>query len=431
MFTRFICLLCALLCAGSALADPVTPDALGLSAAPPRPSMALSLAQTVALAARQAPQVQAGRYQQKAAAADSDRAGRLPDPQLQFGVQNLDTQGSGAFNPNADAMTMRFVGISQDIPSAAVRTAQQAGAQAGQEAAAAATQVNQFEAKRSAAAAWVNVWTAQQVEQVLARLAEQNRIAVRAAQAQLSAATGSVTDVLAARAAGIDLDNQLEAIHGDDQEAQATLARWIGSEAARIPLADPPDFSILPIKVSNLSQSVDLQAPMLGWDARVHAAEASLQRAEAGKQPDWNIGAGYGLRAPGLPALASLQVGVRLPLFAEHRQDQDIDARHADLEAVRAEHEDARRAQIESVARLLARWRSLNAQVTRDEHSLLPVTHDRAVTALAAYRSGGALQPWLDAYRTEIDTRLSYANLLATRALAWVELAYLLPEDAQ
>ena len=60
----------------------------------------LTLDQAVELAAKHAPQVQAGQYKQEAAAADLDRAGRLPDPQLQFGIQNLDAQGSGAFNPN-------------------------------------------------------------------------------------------------------------------------------------------------------------------------------------------------------------------------------------------------------------------------------------------------------------------------------------------
>jgi hypothetical protein len=48
--------------------------------------------------------------------------------------------------------------------------------------------------------------------------------------------------------------------------------------------------------------------------------------------------------------------------------------------------------------------------------------------ALAAYRSGGTLQPWLEARRDEIALRLDYADALAAHARAWAALAYLLPE---
>lgn len=392
-------------------------------------STPLTLEQTVDLAAVHAPQIQAGQYKQASAAADSDRSGRLPDPQLQFGVQNLDAQGPGAFNPNADFMTMRFVGISQDIPSFAALAAQRAKANANQGAAEADTQNAQYQAKHDAAVAWVNLWAAQQADSLLITLKTQNKIAIAIAQAHLAGATGSATDVLATRAASIELDNQLDAMHGDEQQAMASLARWIKLE--RITLASPPDFSQLMVPENRLLGQPDTQAPLLGWSPRIHAAEAELQRAQASKQPDWNVGFSYGVRAPGLPALTSLQVGMRLPIFADHRENKDIDARNADLAALRANHDDALLAQIESIQRTLARWHSLTTQIIRDETNLLPLAHDRAVTALAAYRHGGALQPWLDARSAEINTNLTYVNLLATRALAWVDLAYLIQEPQQ
>ncbi len=390
----------------------------------------LSLERAVELAARRAPQVEAGQYKQAAAAADSDRAGRLPDPQLQFGIQNLDTQGPGAFNPNGDFMTMQFVGVSQDIPSAAARNAERDKARANQALTAADTKTARFLAQRSAATAWVDLWAAQRADSLLAQLSAQNTLAIAAARARLAGATGSATDVLAARAAEVDLDNQIEAIRGAEQEAFAELTRWIGRAAGHAALSAPPDFSTLPVRESRLLQMPDQQAPLLAWNPRIKLAEADLRRAEASRQPDWSVGASYGIRAPGLPPLASIQVGMRVPLFPGHREDKDIDARHADLEAVVADREDARRAQTETVQRSLARWQSLNAQLQRDESLLLPLTADRAETALAAYRGGGSLEPWLEARRAEISANIAYANTLAARARAWAELAYLLPEAA-
>ena len=433
---RFICFSGFLLCSAFALADAASVgDTVnsGSNASiklPAQTGDTLSLERAVELAVERAPQVEAGQYKQVAAAADHDRAGRLPDPQLQFGVQNLDTQGSGAFNPNGDFMTMQFVGVSQDIPSSAARSAERVKARANQAVAVADTQAARFLAQRSAATAWVDLWAAQRANALLEQLSAQTSVAIKVARARLAGAAGSVTDVLAARAVGVELDNQIEAVRGDEQEAHVELVHWIGSAVSDTPLSDPPDFSTLPIRESHLLQTPDQQAPLLAWGPRVKLAEADLRRAEASKQPDWTVGISYGVRQPGLSPLASIQVGMRVPLFPDHREEKDIDARHADLEAVLADREDARRAQLETVKRSLARWQSLNAQLRRDEDILLPLTTDRAKIALAAYRGGASLEPWLEARRAEISTNLAYANILAARARAWAELAYLLPETA-
>ena len=439
MMIRFVFFSGLLLCSVSVLADQASlndtanfvqtnTDRNALISMQTQTGDTLTLERAVELATQRAPQVEAEQYKQAAAAADSDRAGRLPDPQLQFGIQNLDTQGSGAFNPNGDFMTMQFVGVSQDIPSSAARNAERDKARANQALTAANTRTARFLAQRSAATAWVDLWAAQRADVLLAQLSAQNTLAIAIARAHLAGATGSTTDVLAARAAKVELDNQIEAIRGAEQEALAELTRWIGIAAGHAVLSAPPDFSTLPVRETCLLQTPDQQAPLLAWGPRVKLAQADLQRAQATKSPDWSIGASYGIRAPGLPPLASVQVGVRVPLFSGHREDKDIDARHADLEAVLADREDARRAQIETVRRSLARWRSLNAQVQRDKEILLPLANDRASTALAAYRGGSALEPWLDARRAEISANIAYVNTLAARARAWAELAYLIPE---
>jgi hypothetical protein len=49
--------------------------------------------------------------------------------------------------------------------------------------------------------------------------------------------------------------------------------------------------------------------------------------------------------------------------------------------------------------------------------------------ALAGYRAGGDLQPWLDARRDEMQAHLSHAQQLGELGRAWAALAYLLPEE--
>ena len=404
---------------------------LALLAFPVLAAAPLTLQQAAALAVAHAPLVQAGHAREDAARADRNRAGRWPDPRLVFGVQNLPVQGPGAFSTAADSMTMRTVGFSQEIPSAAALAAERAGARAGESAAHAETEQARLNARQAAAAAWVSLWAAEQARDQIEGLERENALAIVAAKARLAGGTGSAADALAARAAQAELANRLDLANAGIASARAVLARWIGNEAASADLAASPDFARLPVSDARLLQAPDQQAPLLDWESREDRAEAALQNARASKHPDWSVDFNYGARAPGLPAMVMLLVGVRLPLFPAHREDQDILARRADLEAVRAERENARRAQVEAVQRLLATWQGYGRQVRRDRETLLSLAADRSAVALAAYRGGASLQPWLEARRDEISTRLDYVGALKAWGDTWAQLAYLLPEDAQ
>ncbi len=390
---------------------------------------ALTLEHAARIAAQRAPLVAAGRAREAAAAADLDRAGRLPDPTLQFGIQNLPVQGAGAYTFSADSTTMRFVGVSQQIPSTSALNAQRSAALAGSLLARADRREAAFGARQAAATAWVELWAAQRADALLADLSTQAVLAVDAAQARLAGARAGAADVLAARAQAAEIDNRRDAIAADANRARAALARWVGTARADAALGAAPDFAQLPAPEATLLDAVDSQAPLLTWEPRVDAARAALSTARATLSPDWSVSASYGVRAPGLPSMASVQVGVRLPLFARHREDADVDARAAELQALQQQRDDARRAQRARVAQAIADWSGWNAQVRRDQNTLLALAHDRTRTALAAYAGGASLQTWLDADNAEIKTRLVYVDALAARARAWVDLAYLLPGE--
>src|SRR3954471_13646884 len=57
-------------------------------------------------------------------------AGRLPDPELVLGIDNLPVEGADAYSIGGDFMTMRRVGVMQSVPNGAKRNAQRASAQA-------------------------------------------------------------------------------------------------------------------------------------------------------------------------------------------------------------------------------------------------------------------------------------------------------------
>ena len=388
----------------------------------------LSLQAAVDEAARNAPLLDARAERLMAAHEDAVRAGRLPDPELNVGLNNLTATGPSAFDPAADMMTMQSIGVMQKLPSHAAREAQRAAADANVDAADAQRTATSLEVRQMAAQAWVALWVAQRKRELLEELRKEADTAVLASKARLAGGTGNAGDALAARADLIALDNRIDAAQAEIDAARAELVRWLGEDANR-PLADAPDFANLPTAPGTLLAQLDKQAPLLQWSARESQADAALDAAQASKHPDWSVGLSYGKRFAGRADMISLDVGVSLPLFPGDRQDRDVSARYAERDAVHAEHEDARREQRAAIERALADWRSLTAQVQRYHDELLPLAADRSRIALAAYRGGASLQPWLDARRDEIKLNLDYADVLAEWGRDWAALAYLIPDS--
>ena len=374
-----------------------------------------------------APQLDARASDLAATHEEAARAGRLPDPALTFGIANFPVTAPGAFSLRSDGMTMRTIGVMQGVPSRAARNAERGLANAQIDAAEANRVATTQTVHERIADAWIDAWAAERARSLLVGLRSESALAVKTTQARLRGGEGGASDALAARAAAALLDNRLEAVDAELAATQAGLQRWVGPTTGA--LADAPDFSRLPFNAERLQRSIDEQAPMRAWAAREQGAQAALDQARAAKHPDWSVSAMYGQRAPGMSDMVSLQFSVSLPLFTRNRQDRGISAKQSQRDAIQADHEDARRSQQEAIARAAATWQGWNRQIERYQETLLPLARDRAQTALASYRGGGVLQPWLDARRDEIELRLSYADALAARGRLWASLAYLLPSE--
>ena len=76
----------------------------------------LGLDAAVTLAVERAPEVIGSQAGVDAAEALADSAGRLPDPSLIVGIDNLPVSGPDAYSTARDFMTMRKVGVMQEFP---------------------------------------------------------------------------------------------------------------------------------------------------------------------------------------------------------------------------------------------------------------------------------------------------------------------------
>lgn len=390
----------------------------------------VSLAEAVRRAVESAPSIDARRSQAEAARRESRRAGALPDPMLTVGVDNLPVTGADALDPAADFMTMKKIGLRQDIPARAKREARRILAARTIDEATAQAELERLAVRRAAAEAWIDLWAGQRELIALKSLREEAVLAARIARARMAGGTDSATDALASEAAVLELDNRIAAGEVVLLVAQAALQRWLGDDEVS-PTKDAPDFNRVPLAEPQLLAMLDRLPVLRPVAAQLETAAAEVDLARAERRPDWSVAASYGQRSGGRSDMVMFEVGIGLPLFARNRQDRGVAAREAEYQAALDMREDQRRRQAAQVRGDFARWQGLQRQVALHEDRLLPLARDRSATALAAYRGGGELRPWLDARRDELSVHLAHARHLGELGRAWAALAFLVPTESQ
>jgi outer membrane protein TolC len=385
----------------------------------------LTLEAAVERALETAPQVGARTANVKAMQALTVSAGRLPDPELVVGVDNLPVTGADAYSTTRDFMTMRKVGVMQEFPAASKRRLQRqlAGAEAG--VAEAELLESRLAIARAVAQAWIRRATAEASLNDLRALQPEVELQAAAARAAVSAGRGSTAEALAAEAAVAQLQARLLRMQSEARQASFELARWIDTDAMR-PLAPMPSLSELPTAPAALLETVHEHGSLLALQSQIDAARLSVDLAKAQRSPDWSAELAFAKRGPDFSDMVSLEFRVGLPLFTKNRQDPQISAKHAQLRRIEADREAELRMHTAEIQQMLTEWEQLGMQVEQYERDLLPLAHERSRAALASYGSGrGDLRMALEAYQQEIDFVIERAELVNERGRAWAYLRYL------
>jgi outer membrane protein TolC len=390
-----------------------------------RADAALSIEAAVERALEIAPQVAARSANLAAMEAVTVGAGRLPDPELVVGIDNLPVNGPDAYSTTRDFMTMRKVGVMQEFPAASKRRLQRglAGAEAG--VAEAELLETRLAIARDVARAWIRRATAESSLNELRALQPEVELQATAARAAVSAGRSSTADALAAEAAAAQLHTRLLRMQSEARQASFELARWIDADAAR-PLAAMPSFDHLPTQPAALLESVHEHGSLLAYRSQIDAARLDVDLAKAQRRPDWSAELAFAKRGPEFSDMVSLELRVGLPLFTKYRQNPQVSAKHAELRRVEAEREAELRMHVAEIRQMLSEWQLLGQRVAQYEAELLPLARERSRAALASYRSGrGDLRLALDAHRQEIEFVIEHAELVNERGRAWAFLRYL------
>jgi outer membrane protein TolC len=357
--------------------------------------------------------------------------GQLPDPTLNFGVQDLPVNGPARFSLTQDSFTMSNVGVMQEFTRAAKREARAERFEREAEKSLAERVASVAAIQRDTALAWLDRYYAEAMQTVIAEESRQAQLEIEAAESGYRAGRGNLADILAAHNALVLLDDRASAFRRKVSAAKIALARWIGDDADA-PLAGKPPIDAIRLDPSTLETALDHHPDLAVLARKEDVAAAEVRVAQTNKTADWSVALMYSQRGPAYSNMISVNVSVPLQWDQKNRQDREVAAKLAMLDQARAERDDMLRAHTAEVRAMIAEWENDRERHARYERDILPLAAERTEASLAAYRGAKAsITDILLARRSEIEVRLQALQLERDTARLWAQLNFLLPEGEE
>ncbi len=418
------------------------PAAVAGAQQPPAP---ISLPALIQSADTASPAIRSASAKAAAARARVRLAGARADPMLMIGVINVPVN---TLSLREDEMTMKMVGIDQNLPYPGKLGLRQKAAAFQADAAAASAEGVQVTVRRDVKIAYYEL---SYIDAALVVLEQSNSVLndiVRVANARYSAGTGMQQDVLRAR---LDAARLNESANSLREQRGAVLSRLngmlnrqgvspvdhpsippsivgaavaassdirfssntLGASAIGSPL---PSLSELQALALQMSPSLRSRAAMIA------SANAELALARKDHLPDVDVSLQYGQRTA-RPDMVSAVLSIPIPIQRSRKQNIAVAAGRSDLGALEAEQRDAENAVRSEVARLYSDITHSRTQLALYVKAIIPQGRATLASATAGYQSGpGDLIPVLNARTSLFELESGYHRAMTDFAQKIAEL---------
>lgn len=353
-------------------------------------------------------------------------AGQRPDPVLKVGIDNLPVSGPDRLSLGNDFMTMRRIGVSQELTRADKLHWRSARYQIEGDKALAQKDVALAAIQRDTAIAWLEVfYTEQMVSAVSAQLAV-SRQEIEAAEGAYRGGRGSSADILAARSAFLAIEDRASEISRRQRAAHTMLNRWTGEDT---PVAGAPDIERIRLDPASLDTDLAHHPEIAVLNKQEDIAQADANLARANQRTDWSVEVAFQQRGSAYSNMVSVGISVPLQWDRKNRQDRELAAKLAMVEQTKAERDEMLRKHVAETRSMIIAWQSGQERTARYTRESLPLASERSQAVLAAYRGGKAtLADLLAARRGEVELRLQALEVELETARLWAQLNFLFPE---
>jgi outer membrane protein TolC len=390
----------------------------------------LSLSQAQSLARERSRQLVASDFAVAASRDMAVAAGQLPDPVLKAGIDNLPINGPDRFSLTNDFMTMRRIGVMQEITSTDKRRFRSERYERSAEKTLAEKEVTTAAIERDTAIAYLDLYYTLAMAKVVAEQGTQAKLEMQGADGGYRAGRSSQADVVAARSGLALFSDRASELGRRVSNARTTLARWIGPRA-QFELAGLPDMNAIRLDPATLDTALAHHPEIAVLNMQVAVAESEAKLADANRKSDWSVELAYQQRGPAFSNMVSVGVSIPLQWDRKNRQDRELSSKLALVEQAKAERDEMLRQHVAETRILIEEWQNDRERGARFEREIVPLAKDKTVATIAAYRGGKTgLMDVLGARRGEIEARIQALQLQADTARLWAKLNFLFPTNS-
>jgi outer membrane protein TolC len=356
-------------------------------------------------------------------------AGQLPDPVVKAGLDNFPIEGPDRFSTARDFMTMRRIGVMQEVTRADKLQLRSERFEREAEKTLAEKNATIAQIERDTALAWFDRWYAEAMATQIAAQAAVARREIEAAEFAYRAGRGSQADIFIAKSMLAALDDRASEIAKRMRTAQTALVRYV-PEAKTRPLASLPDVDRLDVPRDALDPHI-VSHPEIQMLAKQEAvAEAEARLAQANQRSDWTWEVAFQQRGSSYGNMVSIGVSIPLQWDRPRRQNREIAAKLAMVEEARARREETVRVHTAELQSMFIDWETGRERRVRYRDEIAPLATNRTEALVAAYRAGkSTLADVLAAQRNEAEVRVQLLQLELEIARAWAQITFLVPHS--
>lgn len=352
----------------------------------------LSLDDAVAIAIEGNPGLSEMQARADAMAAVPSQAGALPDPTVSLSALNVPTD---TFNLDQEPMTQLQIGIEQSLPFPGKLDLKERAAQFEADAASSNVDETRLRLVYNVKTIWWQLFYLDRALEIVSRNQNLLRQFVQIAQTKYTVGEGLQQDVLLAQvelSKLIDRELELQGLRGQEQaRLNALLAR-----SPDTPRVLPKTVAEEVATVLPEAQLYDLalaSRPML-IQRRQETDAARMRRdyARRDRYPDFKLGAAYGFRqgentnGSSRADLASIRLGVSVPLYAGRKQDKAVDQRSSEFLQKQYAFEDEVVKVKADITAAFVDYQRASKQVVLFKTGIIPQARQSVASMLAGYQ---------------------------------------------
>ncbi len=335
----------------------------------------------------------AARFMQEAAERRVSAEGVWDDPMLMLGAQNVPTN----FDFEMDPMTMRMIGLSQNIPYSGYKGLEKKAARAEARAAFQERRETEIDLVAAAKSAFFEVYFLRQNMVELKRQHEILEQVFATSTAKLRVNQAGQDEVLGAQA---DIWRLEIAILSTEQEITSAVNRLNSLRGAEpeapLPSLVAPPMPSLPASADNwIAVAERIYPPLLRLNEKAEGYEFSARSSRRMAWPMLELGASYGFRsgvnigAGGMSEnrddMVNFQATISLPIFSIGKQRSMARSMEWMGRSAESEFAQLRRDTRAELLTLYQRARRLSQTLDSYRDRIIPATEDAFRSALAGY----------------------------------------------